>query len=267
MNPYPSSHFSPCEQMKNSLSDTHGRLLRRFLRLSLLLGATAMISLLTPAAVHAETAITDVFGETGQRTFGDKLNGTMTDGGNATWVATTNLLIGGDNNQGYATVKNDELYLARVPVPSGAKTIRLEARVRVVPAGEKENFVAIGLGNPPSSNITWLGGIVLFLQSSGRAMLMIHPDNHDGIDPNKGGVEAVKSAMCEGFNTDDMNKLTLVYDVGANTVSAWINETVVIEGFKLSTKGFAPVTPFAGFSGYIQQPEVPTVEDFRMTVQ
>jgi len=211
--------------------------------------------------------VTDAFGETGQRTAGDKLNGTMTDGGSLTWVTTPNLVIGGDNAKGYAEVKNDELFLARLPVPSGAKTIRLEARVRVVPAGERDNFVGIGLGNPPAANITWLGGIVLMLQSTGRAGLLIHPDSHDGLDPNKSGTVPIKSAICEGFNSDDMNKLTLVYDVAANTVSAWINETVIIEGFKLSNKGFAPVTPFAGFSGWAQQTEVPTVEDFRMTVE
>jgi len=269
MNYHFSSHSSFTSGPLNDAPSNTGHLSHSRLRwLSLLLGAIAMGCFLPPSVIRAETtSITDAFGETGQRTFGGKLNGTMTDGGNASWVATTNLVLGGDSSRSFATVNNDELYLARVAVPTGAKKIRLEARVQVVPSGEKENFVAIGLGNPPSSNITWLGGIVLFMQSSGRAMLMIHPDNHDGQDPNKGGVEPVKSAACEGFNTTDMNKLSMVYDVEANTVSAWVNDTVIVEEFKLSSKGFAPVIPFAGFSGYVQQPDAPTVEDFRMTVE
>ncbi len=214
----------------------------------------------------AETTITETFSETGQRIVGDILDGTMTDGYSGSWRATPNLVIGEESGKGYAEFKNNELFLAKVPIPSDAKNIRLEAQVRVLPAGKDMSSVAIGFGNPPSFNITWLGGIFLSLNSLGNAELLIHPDNHDALDPNRAKLVSVATAQCEGFHSDDVTKLTLVYDVSSNAVSAWINEKVIVEGFKLSNKGFAPVIRFAGFSGLSQKPDAPTLKAFRMTV-
>jgi hypothetical protein len=257
--------------------DGFQHLFRRFLSLFhtsmkssirfLVLLSVAILIRSSIAQALADTSLTETFSETGQRTVGDSLDGTMTDGSSGSWNATPNVLIGGESGKGYAVMKNNELFLGKVAILSEAKTIRLEAQVRVVPDGKNDSFVAIGFGNPPSFNITWLGGIVLRMHSSGNAELMIHPDNHDTLDANRAdALVPIASLKRDGFRADDFIKLALFYDVSNNVVSAWVNDKAIVDGFKLSNKGFIPVTRFAGFSGWAQKPDVPTVKDFHLTV-
>lgn len=222
----------------------------------------AAVLLAAVAGAQAETVIKDQFGLK-ERVSGLPLNRTSTESGDASWQATPNVLLGGEGDAGYVVTKDNMPYMARVAIPSTAKVITVEAKVRPQPE-KNPNWIALGIGNPKLGTPPWGKGVFLMIDTAGNWGVLGNPDPEDFASKSTVGIKRGKSPE---YNPDGLNRLKLQYNRAENSVSAWINGNAVLENASLEGKAF-PVEPaFAGFSGYGQAAKVKTVSDFTVTYE
>lgn len=224
------------------------------------LALTLILATATAGLVQAETVIKDQFGLK-ERVAGMPLNKMTTESGEATWQATTNVILAGEGDGGWIEVSDIMPFMGRVAIPASAKVITVEAKVR--PVTEKGvNWIAVGIGNPRLGVPPWGKGICLRIDSAGNYGCAGDSNPEDFASKN---VVPVKSGKAPEYNPDGMNRLKLTYNVKENSVSIWINGTEVAENLTLEGKDFKVDPAFAGFSGFFQKGKTRTVSDFTVT--
>jgi hypothetical protein len=223
---------------------------------AVLLAAASFVGLCL--ASQAETVIVDQFG-TRDRVVGGPLNRNATESGSAIWEATSNVQLDG---QGAAEIVNSYPFMGRVNLREAAEVITVEARLRPFPPESKNNWLAIGIGNPALGTPPWGKGVFLTINSQETWGCLVAADPHDAESKSAKNVE--RGAVWD-VRPDGWYLLKLQYDTKNNTVSAWINDKAIMEEVSLDGKGVTIEPRFAGFSGYGQQAGVQTVSDFKVT--
>lgn len=226
----------------------------------------ALLSAVSIGFVQAETVIKDQFGLK-DRVAGLPLNKTSTESGDAMWQATPNVVMGAEGETSFVTLFDIMPFAARVPVPTTAKVISVEAKVRALPdkwATDKgnSNWIAVGIGNPQLGTPSWGNGVFLYIDPAGNYTCS---GDSDPADFKSKSVIPLKRGKAPEFNPEDLNRIKLEYNRDDNTVSVWINGQAVFEKLGIEGKGFTVEPLFAGFSGFFQTPKTRTVSDFTVT--
>jgi len=221
-----------------------------------LIGVTLAVS-----EAHGDSQISDSFKTSGRSE--QPLDGAKAESGNATWEATSNLIIKSGSESGVA-VNDSAYFIGKVPI-SGSQTkgIELEASVRLSKVSGTNPWFAIGLGNPGRKNNSWGGGFFLLLHKDGQwaGFFNPNPEKRETISRLSGG-------RAVDFDGEGTNSLKIDYDKTKNQVSMWVNGAKVIDDYDLSQHDFQPDLAYAGFSGSDGQlSDIVGLEDIKVSLK
>jgi len=182
-----------------------------------------------------ETTVQDSF--TG-KVNGKTLNSSPLEKGEVSWNASESIVYAGDEKDGWIKCVKAESLAASVLLPAGVSLIEIEMDCH--PAAKDKGWIAVGFnGSSGRADATWNGGLFLYLDAAGHAQVRA-----DGTRLK------LISKKIEDYNPDGMNRLSLKYDRMANSVSASINKTVLLNDYGLTQNTYAPKILSAGFSSY-----------------
>lgn len=203
------------------------------------------------AVLADETVFQDSF--TGKAN-GKPLKGSTMEKGGISWNSSESYVFAGDEKDGWVRSGKAEGSAAKLDLPQGVSLIQIEADCR--PAAKDKGWIAVGFnGSPSPSEATWPGGLFLYLDAAGHAQVLA-----DGTRLK------LTSKKIENFKADGMNSLSLKYDRTANSVSASVNKTVLLNDYGLTQKGYTPKILYAGFSSYgVSQDS--KIDNFSLKVQ
>lgn len=217
--------------------------------------ATVAIGLSQPQLEAQSVVLSDTF----MSAQGDALEERAIGTAGAKWQSTANLDIV-DQSKGYVQLRDEAQFMGTVELPAQWQSVTVAAKVMPQSALEgKPNWIAVGIGNPQYRPIqfTWPHGVFLLFTSAGRYELI---QNVPG-----SGLKVLKHGRAPQHWDGAWNAVELSYDRAANNVSIRINGVAVASAVALETQGdLQPLR--AGFSGYSQVQDVPSVSDFSLTV-
>ncbi|MEE4265201.1 MAG: RHS repeat-associated core domain-containing protein [Desulfobacteraceae bacterium] len=176
----------------------------------------------------------DTFTNNGtNREIGDLLRDTATESGSLTWAAHPTVVFGSN----HITHVGEGSHIGGIPFDPDADPSHPVAtlQVDVDPSGAK--WPAIGFSYSATGGY-WGHGQVWMLLHTGGQKVVVWADgtNHQLID-----------VPAPGYRADAYNNLQIAYDSATNQVSAWVNGTLVLNGYDLDTIGFKPDINYAGF--------------------
>lgn len=165
-------------------------------------------------------------------------------------------------NQGLFAVLDPGLFIARTPVPDGAKMITIEAALTNSPVGERGGWVAIGVGSPPDNpvNIHWPGGVLVLLNRN--AEFECHYT-----DPATSKPAKIRLGKIKGYAADQPTRLRLSLDLQSRTLTLHANGALMIDAYELANLPFEIAPRFVGVSGYAQKPGGGIVHDFTLDIE
>jgi len=180
------------------------------------------------------------------------------------WEATSNLVVAEGNG---LNVTDQNPFIGRVTLPGELKEVAVEADINpVAPASQAENpvtWLSVGIGNGPLINPSF-GGLFLLVRPGGTYSLMFNPESDD---TRSSRAVALKNGRIQSWNPDGMNRVKVVYDKAADSVSAFANgDETLVDGVVLKDKNLSLDAVYAGFSGIWQSPETRGVGKFSATV-
>jgi hypothetical protein len=203
--------------------------------------------------LHADSVIQDGFSPVGEnRTVGAGLSGTKTEQGGGTWQASSQFKFAGSTKDGWLT-SSAASGSARVAIPPAATSVKIELDF-LFESSETQRWVGVGIGGSDTDSTFYQEptGILLCLDNKGSARLCV------GSDAVNIGTLPVGLAQPGQFN-----HLTLVYNITANTVGAWINSTEICkEG---TTSPVQIKADFSGLGSFGISPDA-KIDNFKMTV-
>jgi RHS repeat-associated protein len=183
-----------------------------------------------PAVLIARDAFTN---NGTNRKIGDLLRSTKTENGSLTWAANPTVVFGSN----HITHVGEGSHIGGIPFDPDADPSHPVAtlQVDVDPSGAK--WPAIGFSYSATGGY-WGHGQVWMLLHTGGQKVVVFADgtNHKLVD-----------VSAPGYRADAYNSLKIAYDSATNQVSAWVNGTLVLNGYDLDTIGFEPDIHYAGF--------------------
>ncbi len=232
----------------------------RKLTLGLLVSAFSL-STVVNAAADTKFLFKDNF--TASTGAAQPLNGSKPAGEkSAAWIASPNLRLGTQDGHGFVTVSNAMPFIGKVALPADAAsgTLVIEAEVKAVSANEKQCWVGIGLGNPPTNkvNSTWSkAGIILLLNTRGEFECHLSGDK----------LILLKRGRVSNYDPAKNVTLRLVCNLAAQTLTATANGSPVVTDYELANHDFTPDARFAGISGFGQKNDADLVSSFKIEIQ
>lgn len=228
--------------------------------LSFLLGLVCAVSLGATEAGSPAFAFRDDF--SGKD--GAKLHGTRPSGAPVAWQATANLVFIKADGKGAASPTGAHSFAAHVPLPpSTSGRLTVEATLKAVTQSGKQDWVALGFGNPTASEksaVRWPEGVFVLLRPNGGYTLFLSPDGElDRLIPLKNGV--LPDALSKPV------PVRLVYDFGLETLGLWIDGKPIVKDYELANRNYTPRVTAAGFSGFGQQPGTASVTAFKVGIE
>lgn len=194
-----------------------------------------------------------------ERSEGGGLNGAhLRDAAVSQWQATDNLIFTRFGSAGGVTNNNGTNFYARALLPTAKRRVEISVEAKTGERIHKDAWLAVGFGpNPQNFRYTWNGGVFLLLTPSG---------GYQGLANfgSESGTINLGTGQLADFSADNFTRLTLIYDVVANTVTAKLNGQVVIADFKLLGRGFRPELSVGGFSGFGQKNGTVCFKNFRV---
>jgi len=157
------------------------------------------------------------------------------------WVAMDSLSIFKSNDTAFVSSSSPKSAWAKAPVLNSASEIKVQARVVMAPAaGAGQEWVSIGMGNPPPTSIFWNLGFMMILHANGGVECLYNPEPE--------GSEHLVRIPTPTIKVDAGSETTLKieYKREANTVSFWVGDEQVVDSFVLD--GYEPLVKFVGFS-------------------
>jgi hypothetical protein len=184
-------------------------------------------------------------------------------GATVPWQASANLVLCEIDGKGAISSTRYSTFVGRVSLPSGVEgRLTLEATLCAVARPEKQDWVALGFGNPGASEksaVRWPQGVFVAIRPNGGYTLFLSPDGEiERLIPIKKGklAEAVSRPV----------PVHLVYDPHLQTLSLTLDGKVVMRDYELANRNFTPTLRAVGFSGFGQEPGTATVSAFKVQV-
>jgi hypothetical protein len=223
------------------------------------------IAIVARISIYADTIeISDNFNEK-LGSSGEFLEGSTVGASKLEWRVNGSATKGKDDKDGWVSFSKTTPILAVMPIPklNNIKTIRIEAKLHPTKGGVDSSWLSIGMGNPSVRpiNIGWGEGIMITVNEAGVFNLMYNPSSHDPREQKK-----IKGGSADKYDSNGYNSVALEYNKQENSVSAWVNDKLVVEKFDLNEVGFTPSVDLAGFSGYSQMEDQKSISDYRLIV-
>jgi len=173
------------------------------------------------------------------------------------WIASSNLKLSKVYGTSCVVFSDPGAGFAKVPVEEGAKVISVAARLwpRSVESG-KNTWMAIGLGNPIGTrkDITWANGLLLLINTAGYFEFFVSDADSK--------LTKLANGKVSDYRPDDFNEVRLDYRRKDNTLDIYVNGTRVPQQIDLAEKASMVDPAWAGFSGFGQPSNQPTVANF-----
>lgn len=225
--------------------------------------AFGIVLFVATGCLRAEQVIKDGFNQVSESKV--PLASAVTETGSRAWEATPNVVVLKGNDGGAIGLTDNKSFGMRLPVSTEGELITVEAQVHPNSESASDPWIAVGLGNtsihPKNINITWSQGLFLLLTASGRYQCLYNPTN------TTSGVVQLLGGTAPNYRADGMNRLKIEYHRVENRVTMWVNGQKVLSGVGLEKKNFTPTVSYAGVTGYGQNSNVQSVDDFQLTIQ
>ncbi|MBP1994504.1 S-layer homology domain-containing protein [Paenibacillus eucommiae] len=197
----------------------------------------------SPDLVHGSdpelVAISDTFSIDGvKRSVGSSLNGKQAEIGNVNWE-TTYISYPYDGAYAFAEkdgeqfVKSESVGVFQANVPFIPEVYQVSVEADVGPDVQSDGWMAIGL-NKENSEFWSKGQVWMLLYGNGSYQVYVN-----------GAAHMIGQGMSASFIPGGMNKLKLTYDAAGKSVTAWLNDDMVVDHYSLNN--FVPDIRYAGF--------------------
>ncbi|PAW78892.1 MAG: hypothetical protein B9S32_05800 [Verrucomicrobia bacterium Tous-C9LFEB] len=227
-------------------------------KLKTLLLTLLMSGLMSAGA--AEKVIEDHFEARGSgRHAGSPLNGTSTEVGNVEWrTAPANEAGIVFTDRGSVTTGSNKSMGASVPIPDGAKEIRLEADVRVNETG----WVGLAFGGEPLD-------AQFFSPKGAYVFAILRPGGIYSAFANASSQTLLCQSTLRGKMPTAFTHIEVIYKISEDRLTVRMDDKPVLEELSLGEKGYVPGPVLRAGFRFNGPPVVagsPEVKNFKLTI-